>query len=328
MKATGLTMLVFFLCFSIARAEVRYTIETLDSRNSLAPRYILTDGNGINNNSVVVGKSRVSSVNRAYMWTNGITQNLNDSNPLPYYYFTSAYGINDTNQAVGIASVNNLNRAFFWDNGAVTDINTVNSLSGYVLTEALGINNQQQIVGRASVQNLDRAYLWQNGTTVDLNTYNTQYPYLILTRAFDINNTGDIVGYAWVSGHPGWNHSFLLRNGQVTDLYSSSLPNVFLTEAYGINDLGQVVGWARTGSVDRAYLWKNGNTTILQDEIPSNTGWILTKATGINNNGQIVGTGLLNGYTRAFLLTPVPEPSSLVSLGALLTPLLAFRRRR
>lgn len=53
----------------------------------------------------------------------------------------------------------------------------------------------------------------------------------------------------------------------------------------------------------------------------SGTGWSLLEATDINDAGQIVGTGLYGGLTRAFLLTPVPEPESwamlLVGLGVI-----------
>ena len=36
----------------------------------------------------------------------------------------------------------------------------------------------------------------------------------------------------------------------------------------------------------------------------------LTGATGINDRGQIIGTGLIDGERHGFLLTPVPEPST------------------
>jgi hypothetical protein len=43
-------------------------------------------------------------------------------------------------------------------------------------------------------------------------------------------------------------------------------------------------------------------------------GWTLTEAWDINNAGQIVGYASFNGLNRAFLLTPVPEPTTVASL--------------
>jgi hypothetical protein len=65
--------------------------------------------------------------------------------------------------------------------------------------------------------------------------------------------------------------------------------------------------------------------------IPANSGWTsLFQATDINNHGQIAGIGTINGEMHAFLMTPVPEPPSLVLTVfalALITPRQSFRRR-
>jgi hypothetical protein len=50
----------------------------------------------------------------------------------------------------------------------------------------------------------------------------------------------------------------------------------------------------------------------LNDLIPAGSGFTLQAARGINDAGQIAGFGTFDGATHAFLLTPVPEPSSLV----------------
>ena len=44
--------------------------------------------------------------------------------------------------------------------------------------------------------------------------------------------------------------------------------------------------------------------------IAPGSGWILTEARDINDRGQIVGYGQTTQGTRAFLLTPVPEPAT------------------
>jgi probable HAF family extracellular repeat protein len=57
--------------------------------------------------------------------------------------------------------------------------------------------------------------------------------------------------------------------------------------------------------------------------------WVLQDAWAINDNGQIVGCGTNPaGSDHAFLLTPVPEPSTLALLFAGAVGLLIWRRWR
>ena len=65
--------------------------------------------------------------------------------------------------------------------------------------------------------------------------------------------------------------------------------------------------------------------TDLNSLIPSSSGWTLESANDINDSGWIVGVGLNpSGQTDAFLLAPVPEPSTVALLlaAALLAGLL------
>ena len=49
--------------------------------------------------------------------------------------------------------------------------------------------------------------------------------------------------------------------------------------------------------------------------ISSGSGWVLKSALGINDEGQIVGYGTgPSGQEKAFLLTIIPEPASVVLL--------------
>ena len=66
--------------------------------------------------------------------------------------------------------------------------------------------------------------------------------------------------------------------------------------------------------------------TLLVNPIP---GAVLTDAYGLNDSGQIVGQMLLgDGATRAFLLTPLPEPATGVLLAAGLIGIRVMSRRR
>jgi hypothetical protein len=60
----------------------------------------------------------------------------------------------------------------------------------------------------------------------------------------------------------------------------------------------------------------------------SGTGWTLTEADDVNNLGQIVGLGTFGGKVHGFLLTPVPEPSTVLSGLFAAATLFGSRRRR
>jgi probable HAF family extracellular repeat protein len=69
--------------------------------------------------------------------------------------------------------------------------------------------------------------------------------------------------------------------------------------------------------------------TDLNSLIDSASGWTLENAEAINNSGEIVGYGSnTNSGCEAFLLTPVPEPTSLVLIGAAAFSLFRFVLRR
>jgi len=102
--------------------------------------------------------------------------------------------------------------------------------------------------------------------------------------------------------------------------------------AYGINDSGQVVGFSLTPANDfyHAFLYSGGVMTDLNTLIDPALGWTLTEARGINDLGQIVGYGDIGGNTRAFIMTPVPEPEiyAMLLAGLGLMGFLARRRRQ
>jgi probable HAF family extracellular repeat protein len=75
-------------------------------------------------------------------------------------------------------------------------------------------------------------------------------------------------------------------------------------DAREIGDAGQVVGVADgTGFSEHAFLYSNGQTTDLNTQVPTNSGWTLSAAVSMNDAGQIAGWGTTDTAVHAYLLT-------------------------
>lgn len=306
---------------------------------------------GINELGQVVGESRTATgTTRAFIWSNGTMTNLGT---MPSYASpgweladSTARGINDLGQVVGACYDGDENRGFVWQNGQMVDLS-----QGMADSMAYSINNRGQIAGWSEFPaTWEQAALWDGGNLIRLgNLEGLDSP--AKSYAYGINDSGQIVGESRPpSGSPLVDrYAFLWQDGQMINL---TPPGQEGTEsaAYAINDAGSVIGtsydthvvnsrtitmwgsgqvirvvprWSRFGYDlndlgqavgEYAYLWENGVLVSLNSRIPTGSGWTLQEARGINNAGQIVGWGNYNGQTRAFLLTPVPEPSSLLAL--------------
>jgi probable HAF family extracellular repeat protein len=184
------------------------------------------------------------------------------------------------------------------------------------------LNNRSETPQHALQQ---KVYLYENGDSTDIGSLGG-----ILTVGNDINDAGTIVGMSSVSIN-GLPRAFLYKDGQMHNL--GMLPNGYSSTAEGINSLGEVVGISsdQFGHYT-AFVYRNDAMIDLKDEIPIGSGWQLLAATAIHDQGQIVGYGNklvgANMVVRAFLLTPVPEPSTYALAVIGVVGLLALRHRK
>jgi probable HAF family extracellular repeat protein len=303
---------------------------------------------GINNLGQITGVSSSQDGRRAFVWTpqvpNGTVGTMTALGTLPGTSPTSSgAAINDAGQVVGSsycgAYPDQHYRPFLAhaSGGELTNLGTLSDIHD---SHAYAINSSGQIVGLCG----SMATLWMPNTP---NGFEGQLIPLgdlpggsESSTAVAINDRGQVAGSGHTSG--GWRGAVWTPhepNGTTGSWVSiGDLPGGEAhSNALDINNLGQVVGVSKAADGDRAVFWSITEGLLDLNTLldASGEGWILTKAFAINDRGQIVGYGMfdpdgagpLPAVGRGFLLTPVPEPSTIGFLAVGLI-LLGIRRRR
>jgi probable HAF family extracellular repeat protein len=250
---------------------------------------------GINNKGQVVGSADTPSDRRAFFY-DGVMHDLGFSG--------QANDINDNSVIVGQSGFS----GFLFD-GTYHDLGTL----GGTYADGRAVNADGLVAGDSTVASgRHHAFLYSDGTMTDLGTL----PGGLYSSANGINSAGVVLGNATNSaGH----YRAFFYDGAMHDL--GPMPG--FSESFGtdINSSGLAVGGANSdpyGTVKHAVLYDyaNGTVTDLNSLVTNIDGWTLQMAMAINEAGAIVGYGLYDGGNpRAFLLTPIPEPSTVVLLG-------------
>lgn len=159
--------------------------------------------NAINDNGQIVGRSlRNDGSFVAYIYENGVMRDLGLGG-----VHNSAADINNIGQIVGSIqhSINGVQylRPYLYSEGALLELGTL----GGQYANATSINDNSQIVGTTSTSSGQKAFLYEDDQVTDLNNLIKSDADWVLTSAYSINNSGQIVGFGKLNGET---HAYLL----------------------------------------------------------------------------------------------------------------------
>jgi probable HAF family extracellular repeat protein len=233
---------------------------------------------------------------------------------------SNGIGINDLGRVVGVATDTATYRAFLYDGTRhylVSDQDQPTSVAG-INAGGQAIINRRQPFG---------SFLWTpttpngtSGTVVSLG-HLTGFE----TNANAINDLGQVTGEALPFSAQF--HAFFYDD----TMHDIGTLDGGFSNGWAINNSGQITGEASTADgTTVAFLYtSSGGMVDLNTLIDPNSDWHLNIGRGINDAGQITGYGYVGNdqQLHGFLLTPVPEPASVVVM-MLCASLLSVRRRR
>lgn len=249
--------------------------------------------NAINNNAIVVGTGNITSTQDQAFYYNTNTSTLTNLGALGSYYQSYCEDINANNVAVGYSVTQFI---FNPPNPPIFAVSTPFSYDGTTLT------NLGAVIPGA-------------------------------TTALAINDNGWIVGQGSTANFAS--KAYLFNGTTSCDL--GLVSNNPETVPCDINNNGLVVGrglWDPLNNLpNRAFLYDSATDqmSVLYDllDAAGKSAWSsLEEATSINDAGQIVGYGTINGVTRAFILNPVPEPSTVALMVMGFVGLLCYAWRK
>jgi len=269
-----------------------------------------TTGTAINNAGTIAGIGSTSTQDRGFVHAGGAFTVIA---PLSNGDRSAVSAINNSGRIVGSSTYGSAtsptgDRQAFYADAPGYVAQALGFLPGGNRSFANAVNDQGLIGGssRIALTGSSFASVWAGGVISAL----PNLPAATGSNVFGINEAGDLVGGSTLAGNTIatlWSPSGVRSLG--------TLNGGSFSQAQDINNLGQIVGSASGASgANLAFLYQAGQMLDLNTLVTS-LGLFssLQSAQSINDSGQITGFGTLaTGGIRGYILTPVPEPSSLL----------------
>jgi hypothetical protein len=276
---------------------------------------------------------------RAVRWNSGVTTAMQLGHlgvGIGGFSYAFAFDVNESGTIAGssekfVSGVSTGSRGVRWNSSgtAATELGHLGLFSaGFTYAYAYGINDLGTVVGvsdKPAPNGMDtlgtRAVRWNAGSTtaVELGNLGTDVNGNTGSTAYDVNNSGTVVGIAFKheSGVYVGQRAVRWEGGSTvaTELETLGIDNsgVGLSYASGINDDGTVIGTSTKyeGGVDmglRAVKWNSTSTspTELGNLGTDSLGFTRSEALGLNDDNLVVGNARkyvsgVNVGTRAVL---------------------------
>ncbi|MGB2815719.1 MAG: hypothetical protein WBC37_00700 [Burkholderiaceae bacterium] len=283
------------------------------NRNT-APKAVVVSGEAFDVNDAldVVGVYTHSGQSRAFLARSGGAIDLGAVGGAGTS--SRAVAINNKGMIAGTSDADTIAVAWTYDTTNATSTPVLKQLplpTGLVLPAPAAINDNGDIVGSATTSNYSgkRAVLWRNGQAIQLATFNS--------RAFGINNAGQIVGEGDINGN-GMNRALLWTVSTGTTTAAKTVANTAPTVS--------ITSLSSTSL-------KLGTSLVLQASVkdPDNGPWTYTVAWGDGTvtKGSIAATGSVSasrayvsaspkkGYTVSITVTDAAGGSGSASRGGI-----------
>lgn len=242
--------------------------------------------------------------------------------PVSYYWKD---GNLDTTVSGYFLDINNNDQIVYAQSGASFEMSYLREPSGNLIDignqegrflDGLAINDIGQITGGTG--NFDdwsdfTGFVWDyNNGLEELTPLTGDY----FSCGIDINNSGQVVGWSsdYYDDYDMDRHLALWDQfGNVVDMGGELFNGVSVF----MNDSAQIAGEFKLGGDDdfNSYLWEEETGFVLvQDLLADGSSWQVGRLWGINDQGQMIATAAFEGEYHAVLLTPVPEPGTLLLL--------------
>ena len=218
--------------------------------------------------------------------------------------FSIARSINTNMQVTGywgnFVNGDPAREAFIWEKGRMTSLAPDLGTRG---SEAHDLNCTGQVTGWMGIAPhiKSNAFVWHQGEV-------TVLPFIPggFSSAGDaINSRGDVAGLGRMfdkDANEDVRRAFAWIDGEMILL--GTVPGYPESSAKGINDDRTIVGHAFTNT-SRAFVWKDGLMTALNDLVPPELGLNIKVANAINQTGQITGQATSPDGVVALVLTPI-----------------------